>query len=78
MLTKEELIELANELDMVDPIDWGMLPIHEYDVYDEMADRVVELASRHDQPNLTYILQAALVKLLAENFVLHAQRLNGL
>lgn len=52
-----------------DPIDWGMLPIKEEDVYRLMAECVVEIE------NDELVLKASIVKLLVENFVLNLQRM---
>lgn len=72
-LTFEQLITLAMEADLVDPIDWGMLPIEERKVYEVMASNVVEQFSNiKDDEQLTVAL-ATITKLLVENFVLNYQ-----
>lgn len=48
-----------------DPIDWGMLPVKEEDVYLLMAQCVAEIE------NDELVLKASIVKLLVENFVLN-------
>jgi hypothetical protein len=59
------LVDLAMEVEMEDPIDWGMLAISEHDAYELMASHVLEM----NNDNLTN--KAIIVKLLVENFVLN-------
>lgn len=61
----ETLVSLAMELEIEDPIDWGMLAISEEDAYRLMATHVLEM-SNDDLTN-----KAIIVKLLVENFVLN-------
>jgi len=57
--------ELAQEADIVDPIDWGQLNISEKEAFNLMAIHVAEMENDH----LTN--QAIIVKLLVENMVLN-------
>ena len=57
--------ELAQEADIVDPIDWGELNITEKEAFNLMAMHVAEMENDH----LTN--QAIIVKLLVENMVLN-------
>jgi hypothetical protein len=59
------LVELATQVEMEDPIDWGMLAIDEQDAYKLMATHVIEM-NNDDLTN-----KAIIVKLLVENFVLN-------
>jgi hypothetical protein len=59
------LVELATQVEMEDPIDWGMLAIGEHDAYKLMATHVIEM-NNDDLTN-----KAIIVKLLVENFVLN-------
>ena len=59
------LVDLAMEVEMEDPIDWGMLAISEHDAYELMAAHVLEM-NNDDLTN-----KAIIVKLLVENFVLN-------
>jgi hypothetical protein len=59
------LVELATQVEMEDPIDWGMLAIDENDAYKLMATHVIEM-NNDDLTN-----KAIIVKLLVENFVLN-------
>jgi hypothetical protein len=59
------LVELATQVEMEDPIDWGMLAIDEHDAYKLMATHVIEM-NNDDLTN-----RANIVKLLVENFVLN-------
>ena len=61
--------ELAQEADIVDPIDWGELNITEKEAFNLMAMHVAEMENDH----LTN--QAIIVKLLVENMVLNPKLL---
>ena len=65
----EELVELALEVELADPIDWGMLAIDEGSAYRMVAATVVEMNAE------PLVLKASLVKLLVENFVLNLKLL---
>ena len=69
MITAEILVDLAQEVEITDPIDWGMLSISEEEAYKLIASHIVELS---DNP-LT--LKAMLTKLMVENFVLNLKLL---
>ena len=59
------LVDLAMQVEMEDPIDWGMLAVSEHDAYELMAAHVLEM-NNDDLTN-----KAVIVKLLVENFVLN-------
>lgn len=63
------LVILAKECEIVDPIDWGGLSITEEQAYTMMAVHVLEM----ERNNLTD--GAIIVKLLVENFVLNLKLL---
>ena len=63
------LIELAQEVEVGDPIDWGYLNINEEDAYKLMATHVLEM------DNNEFTNKAIIVKLLVENFVLNLKLL---
>jgi len=63
------LVELAMEVDVADPIDWGELNISEEEAFRLMALHVLEM--KHD--DLTN--KAVIVKLMVENFVLNLKLL---
>lgn len=65
----KDLVELAQEYDIGDPIDWGMLNVKEDEAYLMIAEQVVEIMRRSDNPEL--IATVAMTKLLVENFVLN-------
>lgn len=66
------IADLAKEVEAEDPIDWGMLPINEDEVYRLMALHVVEsIAPKYDQPEFRDVMLATVVKLVVENFVLN-------
>ena len=66
------IASLAKEVEAEDPIDWGMLPVDEDEVYRLMALHVVEMmAPKYDQPEFRDIMLATIVKLVVENFMLN-------
>jgi hypothetical protein len=60
------LVELAQEVEVTDPIDWGMLAIDEEEAYRMMAISVLETF-----PDEKIEIQAVITKLTVENFVLN-------
>jgi hypothetical protein len=67
----EQLVELAQQIECGDPIDWGMLEISECDAYRLIAGGVLDtyLATERDCRDM--VLLATAVKLTVENFVLN-------
>tara|TARA_B110000971_G_scaffold19814_1_gene18092 strand:+ start:606 stop:848 length:243 start_codon:yes stop_codon:yes gene_type:complete len=59
------LVILAKEGEVVDPIDWGNLSVTEDQAYIMMATHVLEMERNHLTDG------AIIVKLLVENFVLN-------
>lgn len=60
------IVELAQEVEVTDPIDWGMLAIDEQEAYRMMAISILETF-----PDESITIQAVLTKLTVENFVLN-------
>lgn len=65
------LVELAKEVELTDPIDWGMLNVDEDEAYRLIALSVVELEDN------VLTLKASLTKLMVENFVLNLKLLGA-
>ena len=76
MITVEELVEIAESVEMGDPIDWGMLSVNEHDAYLFMAAGVLENYQNEDSTNRELMMLASLVKLTVENFVLNLRLLD--
>lgn len=64
------LVEMAQEVEISDPIDWGMLEISESQAYNMIASSVLE-----QFPNENIAIQATITKLIVENFVLNLKLL---
>lgn len=62
----ELIVALAQEVEVTDPIDWGMLAIGEEEAYRMMAISILETF-----PDESVTIQAVLTKLTVENFVLN-------
>lgn len=71
MPTLKQLSELAQEAELKDPIDWGMLPVDENTAYTLMASSVLEQFSSIKEEDQKTIALATITKLLVENFVLN-------
>lgn len=67
----EQIAELAEEIEMEDPIDWGMLAIDEKSAYRMMAGNIIEMYLGLDADQRDMMLLATTVKLTVENFVLN-------
>ena len=65
----EDLISIAMEAEIADPIDWGELNISEEEAYRMFAASVMEM------DNDPLADKAIIVKLLVENFVLNLKLL---
>jgi hypothetical protein len=62
----DAIVALAQEVEVTDPIDWGMLAIDEEEAYRMMAISILETF-----PDESITIQAVLTKLTVENFVLN-------
>lgn len=73
-LNPRAISDLAKEVEITDPIDWGNLAINEQAAYNMMALSVMEMVQKlgdEDQQKKELVLMASLTKLLVENFVLN-------
>lgn len=71
MTLTEQLVELAEQIEMGDPIDWAMLSIDEHEAYKLMAAGVLDNYLGTDADCRDMMLLATVVKLTVENFVLN-------
>lgn len=62
----DAIVALAQEVEVTDPIDWGMLAIDEEEAYRMMAISILETF-----PDESVTIQAVITKLTVENFVLN-------
>lgn len=68
----KQLVDLAMETELTDPIDWGMLSISEEHAYKLMALHVLELfENKENDQYFDIVLMSTMTKLLVENFVLN-------
>ena len=65
------LIDLANQMEIQDNIDWRLLNIKEADAYELMANSVVDQFNSVNPEYHHTVMMATIVKLLVENFVLN-------
>lgn len=66
-----QLVELAKEVEITDPIDWGYLTIEETQAYKLMASNVIEILDDIPEDQKMIVAMAVMTKLLVENFVLN-------
>ena len=77
MISLDELVALAHEIENTDPIDWAMLNVSEQDSYRLLASGLLEHIQSIDDPESRLnILLATATKLLVENFVLNIKLLS--
>jgi hypothetical protein len=67
----EQLIVLAKEVEMADPIDWGMLNISEDQAYELLAPSILEQYLLTDKDSRDIVMLSIVLKLIVENFVLN-------
>lgn len=76
-LTKTEavgrLVQLAKDVDISDNIDWASLNISEDNLYEMMANSVIDQMQTVPQEYKDTIQMGTMTKLLVENFVLKAK-----
>jgi len=72
-ITVEQLSDLAQEAEDMDPIDWQEYNTTKEFVYRLMASAVIEQIEEQTEDTQMVIAMASLTKLLVENFVLNAR-----
>lgn len=77
MTLTEQIIDLAQQIELGDPIDWGMLAIDEHTAYQMIAPSVIEQYLMADADSRDSIMLATVVKLTVENFVLNVKLLQS-
>ena len=71
-ITLSDIIDLAKEVEVEDPIPWDTLNIDETDAYNLIASSVYEMNSKWKaEGNSEVIMLATLTKLIVENFALN-------
>lgn len=74
-LNPRVIAQLAREVEITDPIEWGGLGVSEESAYNMMALSVMEMVQKMerdgDEQKVEVVLMASLTKLLVENFVLN-------
>lgn len=67
----EQLVALAQEIDVADPIDWADLAVSESEAYTLIANNILEQYLTNSAEDRDMILLATVVKLTVENFALN-------
>jgi hypothetical protein len=71
MISVDQLVELAKEVERENNIDWGMLNVDEDTAYRLIAANVLEIFNTTDQTTML----ATVTNLIVENFVLNLKLL---
>jgi hypothetical protein len=72
--TIQQLVELAQEVECEDPIDWGMLSVDETATYNLLATGLLEHFG-YPETEREYLLLLTLLKSTVENFTLNLKLL---
>lgn len=68
----KQLIEIAKESNISDPIDWEKINLNEDTVYEMIGLSVIEMMAKIEKDkNRDVLLAASILKLTVENFVLN-------
>jgi hypothetical protein len=67
----EKIVELAKSLDIKDNINWATLNVTENEVYEMMADSVLDQMYALPQDHRESVSMATITRLLVENFILN-------
>jgi hypothetical protein len=73
----KQLVELAKEIEITDPIDWGYLTIEEKHAYELMASSLLDILDGIPEDEKLTVCMAVSIKLLVENFVLNLKLENN-
>jgi hypothetical protein len=73
-ITLEQLVSVAREAEVSNPIDWGELPINEELVYKTFALASYNAYQTTDPVDKDLVLLASIIKLQVENFALKQQQ----
>lgn len=72
MILIDQIVEIAEAIELGDPVDWGMLSINEHEAYLMMAQGVYDHYSKLPKDDTLLVTMLAIVtKLTVENFVLN-------
>jgi hypothetical protein len=74
----EQLAHLASQVEIDDPIDWGMLEIGEHDAYMLMSSKVLEMYLSEHKDHREMVMLATTVKLVVENLVLNLKLMEAI
>ena len=68
----KQLIEIAKESNISDPIDWDKINLNEDTVYEMIGLSVIEMMAKiENDKNRDVLLAASILKLTVENFALN-------
>jgi hypothetical protein len=79
LISVKEILELVNEIESVDPIDWAMLNINEQHAAELIVNSVVDnyqtVWQNLGKEDCDKIMLATIAKLTLENFCLNLKKL---
>ena len=69
--TLEQIVELAQEVEKKDPIDWSQVSVTPETAYGMMAAHIIDLFEKEQEADREITMMSVMTKLLVENFVLN-------
>ena len=74
----DHIVDIVDEIETEDPIDWGLLNISEANAYKLIALNVISHFDKYSEPE-DDVMIATVTKLIVDNFVLNLklQKLQG-
>jgi|TARA_B110000914_G_scaffold81854_1_gene72048 hypothetical protein len=73
--TVEQLVEIAREVEIEDPINWEELNVSEESAYNLIANQVLSDHMMRNSDDHEVVLLATVTKLIVENFILNIKLL---
>ena len=73
--TVEQLVEIAREVEIEDPINWEELNVSEESAYNLIANQVLSDHMMRSPDDHEVVLLATVTKLIVENFILNIKLL---
>jgi len=75
--TVEQLVEIAREVEIEDPINWEELNVSEESAYNLIANQVLSDHMMRSPDDHEVVLLATVTKLIVENFILNIKLLQN-
>lgn len=71
-MTVDDIVNVAMQIEVEDPIDWGLLNVNEKDAYKLVGYSILDMYNEWNaSDNKEEIMLSTITKLVVENFVLN-------